>query len=116
MRVRRWASVAVWLWLRWVASRVSASPTSPGVRPRAPASPRPIRSVTFLFVQNAAAGRLDPVAHERGVFTLTLQRVDPHVLFFTDRPVHESGVIPTADMIQGLFAHGIAAPNASVAT
>ena len=72
--------------------------------------------MTFLFVQNAAAGRLDPVAHERGVFTLTLQRVDPHVFFFTDRPVHESGVIPTADMIQGLFAHGIAAPNASVAT
>jgi hypothetical protein len=104
MSARRWASVAV------VAVVALGGLTSVGL------ANQPGRSAASARIAKAHPSVTFPIRAERCRFTLTLQRIDPHVLFFTDRPVHESGVIPTADMIQGLFAHGIAAPNASVAT
>ena len=68
---------------------------------------------SLLFVQNAESGTLRPTGHE-GSYTLTLTGVDPHAIFFADRPARDSGVIRTDTLIPMLYGPDSTPPNAAL--
>jgi hypothetical protein len=68
----------------------------------------------YLFVQNARSGSLVPVAGHAGRYTLTLRHVDPHALYFSDRPSRETGVMPQEALLGALFGKTLPAPNAAI--
>jgi hypothetical protein len=67
---------------------------------------------SFLFVENARGGTF--TAHGKSGFRLTLHGVDPKVVFFTDRPARDSGLIPQKELLRTLWGPGDAPPNAAV--
>jgi hypothetical protein len=67
---------------------------------------------TYLFVQTLRSGTFRPAGG--GDYTLSLAGVDPHALFFTDRPAIDSGVIPQKTLLRALFRRGAPPPNAAI--
>lgn len=65
----------------------------------------------MLFVQNARSGSLTPLSGGR--YRLTLHGVDPHVVYFSDRPQRVTGVTSNERLIGDLFGRGDP-PNAAV--
>jgi hypothetical protein len=72
------------------------------------------QSRSFLFVQNARGGTFTRARGKSGGFRLTLHGVDPKLVFFTDRPVRDSGLIPEKELLQLLWGPGDSPPNAAV--
>src|SRR4051794_36207191 len=68
----------------------------------------------YLFVQNARSGTFVPVAGHAGRYHLTLKGVDPHALYFSDRPSRETGVIPESALLSALWSKASPAPNAAI--
>lgn len=69
---------------------------------------------SLLFVQNASGGTLKAVEGKPGTYSLSLRGVDPHSLFFTDRPDRETGVVFADAMLRGLYRGGKPPPNAAL--
>lgn len=68
-------------------------------------------ALSYLFVLSAAKGK---ITRQQQGYTLTLKQVDPHVLWFADRPVRQAGLIKLSDFMgqwQSSFAH--TPPNAA---
>jgi hypothetical protein len=65
----------------------------------------------MLFVQNARSGSLTPLSGGR--YRLTLRGVDPHVVYFSDRPQRVTGTTDTEHLVADLFGRG-APPNAAL--
>lgn len=49
---------------------------------------------SYLFVQQARVGKLASTS-QAGVYTLTVKGVEPYVLYFTDRPARNAGLLST---------------------
>jgi hypothetical protein len=69
---------------------------------------------SFLFVQNARHGTFTKVKGKAGHYNLRLRDVDPDILFFTDRPVRDTGLLSQKAFLGTLFTKGRATPNAAV--
>jgi hypothetical protein len=67
---------------------------------------------TYLFVQTVRGGTFRPAGG--GDYILSLAGVDPHALYFTDRPSIDSGVIPQTTLLKALFRRGASPPNAAI--
>ncbi|MDO8209749.1 hypothetical protein [Conexibacter sp. CPCC 206217] len=90
------------------ASASAGDPPDPVVARAAAAAP------SMLFVQNARAGTFEPIARRRGLARLTLRDVDPHTVYFSDRPRRLTGTTATATVLDGLFGPGRGAPPNAV--
>lgn len=66
----------------------------------------PAPHVTLLFVTSAGSGTLQPKAGSTTTYGLTLQGVDPNMVWFTDRPVRRAGSIPNNGFIQDWSRYG----------
>jgi hypothetical protein len=72
-------------------------------------------ATSLLFVQQAAQGSFVPAAGQEGLFTLTLNGLDPEVLYFSDRPARDAGTISPEMLLEALgYAKGDAPPNAAI--
>lgn len=80
--------------------------------PAAVQAANPPRSV--LFAVDADSGGLTPVHGAKHTYRLTLEGVDGRAVAFDDRPARSSRPIVLQRMIDKLFAHGQAPPNAAV--
>jgi hypothetical protein len=69
---------------------------------------------SYLYVQNARHGTFTAVRGRPGRYRLRLRDVDPHVLFFTDRPARDTGLLSQKALLGSLFAKGRSVPNAAV--
>ncbi|MCH9644503.1 MAG: hypothetical protein K0U29_05385 [Gammaproteobacteria bacterium] len=67
-----------------------------GLMVNAQATPKAKKKVSALLVLSAKKGVLQKSAKGR---TLTLTDIDPHVLWFTDRPNRKAGFVPTQKFI-----------------
>lgn len=69
-------------------------------------------AVQLLFVLSAQSGRITRINHG---YQLTLNYVDPHVLWFTDRPERKAGLTPLTNFLDS-WAKGFASspPNAAL--
>jgi hypothetical protein len=65
-----------------------------------------------MFVQTADAGTLRPAGEGR--YTLRLTGVDPHAVFFTDRPARDSGVIANRELLSLLYTPQAPPPNGAL--
>jgi len=67
---------------------------------------------SIMFVQTAQGGTLRRSG--TGGLRLELQGVDKHSVFFSDRPVRESGVITTQELLPLLYGPRTPPPNAAL--
>jgi hypothetical protein len=54
---------------------------------------------SFLFVQPAGGGRLEPIAGMAGQYRLTLTDVPPTVVYFSSRPTREVGQLAPQTLV-----------------
>lgn len=101
-RLRAAATAAAAGWLCVVAAAGAAQAA-------APAQP-----ASLLFVQNARGGSFVPLAGRPGRYRLTLRGVDPHTVYFSDRPRRLTGTTDTGTVLDGLFGPGRGAPPNAV--
>jgi hypothetical protein len=71
--------------------------------------------VSFLFVQIFSSGTWQPKDGEEGAYLLTLNDVGAETIYFTDRPVHQGGLVPTGDFLVSLGFTSSNPPNAALA-
>jgi hypothetical protein len=69
---------------------------------------------SYLYVQNARHGSFTAIKGKARHFRLRLRDVDPAVLFFTDRPARDTGLISQKGFLGSLFRPGRSTPNAAV--
>jgi hypothetical protein len=74
----------------------------------------PPEEQSLLFVQSASAGSLVPREGSPDSFTLSLEGLDEHALWFTDRPERQSGHVPTKGMLNVLDFEGAQGPPNAV--
>lgn len=75
-----------------IASLATAAPSEQAVNLKKPATAK----TAYLFVLSAKTGDIKKAANG---YTLTLNNVDPHVLWFTDRPNRKAGFVSTDKFI-----------------
>jgi hypothetical protein len=68
----------------------------------------------YMFVQNAERGSFVPNAASPGLYTLTLEGVQPQTVYFSDRPVRDAGLSPMKRFLKGLGFSPKNPPNAAV--
>ncbi|HWV88131.1 MAG TPA: hypothetical protein VNZ62_21980 [Capillimicrobium sp.] len=68
----------------------------------------------FLFVQNAERGEFTPNRARKGLYRLTLHGVQPHTIYFSDRPTRDAGLAPMRPFLKGLGFSPTNPPNAAV--
>lgn len=75
-------------------------------------SPHRNQGPSYLFVLSAQSGVIQKINNS---YSLTLQGIDPHVLWFTDRPVRKAGFLPVKAFIHN-WSKGFknTPPNAGV--
>lgn len=87
----------------------SAQEPSPGAA--TPAA----EEASYLFVQAFSGGTWQPVEDEEGVYLLTLRDVGAETIYFTDRPAHRVGLVPTDEFLVSLGFTPDNPPNAALA-
>jgi hypothetical protein len=72
--------------------------------------------ISVLYALTAEAGTLTPIDGATTRFTLTLSESDTHTIWFSDRPAHISGTMPTADFVADWAGFGFQAvpPNVAI--
>jgi hypothetical protein len=82
---------------------------------RSSLAPR-VQKVSVLYALDARAGTLRPLAGKPGRFELTLARVAPDVVWFSDRPARHRGRFPDAGLASDWngFGFGSRAPEAAL--
>jgi len=70
------------------------------------------KTKSYLFVQNAASGTFVPDGN--GSYTLTLGRVSPQTIFFSDRPVRNAGQVDMKKYISSGCFRSSNPPNAAI--
>jgi len=75
-----------------------------------------VQRISALYVLNASSGTLAPVRGTKRVFTLRLKRLERHVVWFSDRPVRDSGTFPSSGLAGAWKGLGFASdpPNAAL--
>lgn len=96
-----------------LAAALGAGAASAGVDKPEPGNVKG-KARSFLFVQNARHGTATAVRGRAGRYRLRLRDVDPHVLFFTDRPARDTGLLTQKALTGALFGKGDTPPNAAV--
>jgi hypothetical protein len=73
------------------------------------------QNVSELYVQGAASGTISPIHGASRLFALTLRDVHPQVVWFTDRPVRDQGLMTNSAFVRDWRSNGFAAdpPNAA---
>lgn len=90
--------------------------TAQEATPLAPASPTDAGSTEFLFVQVATGGTWEPKPGDPAVYLLTLEGATAQTIYFSDRPAHIVGTIPTSAVLSSLGFTPADPPNAAVVT
>jgi len=88
----RWRALAVVAPL--VLAALGLAACSDGEQPGASASAPP----SYLYSLSAGGAGLR--SDTQGRVTVTMTDTDPHAVWFTDRPVRDSGVMSTADLVE----------------
>ena len=57
-------------------------------------------NVNLTFIQNAKIGNLVKSSDKPGYYTLTLIDVNPYTIYFSERPNHFGGLVPTQNFVQ----------------
>lgn len=70
---------------------------------------------SYLFVQAFSSGTWQPSDEQDGVFLLTLNGVGAETIYFTDRPVHQVGLVPTGEFLDAFGFTPDDPPNAALA-
>lgn len=52
------------------------------------------QAVSILFVQSAKHAAIDAIPNQPGAYRLTLDRVSPYVIYFSERPNRITGLMP----------------------
>lgn len=68
-------------------------------------------SSSFLFVQTAPGGSLVPAGD---IYRLTLNKAAPAITYFAERPSTKTGVSDFTEMVDAIFMHEYADPNAAL--
>jgi hypothetical protein len=76
-------------------------------------------SVTeYAFIQTGNQGTLKPVPHQQGMYTLTLNKANPYITYFSDRPKRITNVLTLTQFLKlwnkGIDSFAKDAPNAEV--
>jgi hypothetical protein len=92
----------------WPAPVVAAPSTNEDSTATVTAAAKPAkpRAVSVLYALTASSGTFTPVQGKKRVYTLTLRRTSDQVTWFTDRPVRESGFLPTIGFVRGWAGYG----------
>lgn len=61
---------------------------------------KPKKNITYLFTLSANSAVVKPVNASAGEYSLTLNKVQPYVSYFSDRPNRITGLMPTSKFIQ----------------
>ncbi len=67
-----------------------------------------------LFVHNAKSGYIEQIEREKDKYILTLTDFDDNVVYFTDRPLHDTGRVNLAQFLNGLGFEIGNPPNAAI--
>ncbi len=68
----------------------------------------------YMFVQNARSGRFERNGAAQGLYRLTLDGVQPHTIYFSDRPARDAGLSPMKRFLPGLGFSPQNPPNAAL--
>lgn len=88
--------------------------TAQEATPISPAQPSDMGTTEFLFVQVATGGTWEPKPGDQDVYLLTLEGASAQTIYFSDRPAHIVGTVPTSAVLSSLGFTPADPPNAAV--
>lgn len=94
MRLNKLANYGLGLCLLCLSTLVFATPITTTQEP-----PKALQSTQLLYVLTAKSNTIQQVAGKQNTYRLTLENVDPKVIYMSDRPQRFAGDLPLTSFI-----------------